>query len=90
MVSGRRNLPDDYVDPPGATKNGDHLEAQVATLMRERGLKEGTLYHTGDWTCPMCASTLQDMLPSKSSLTVFYRKNGEIFGETYLSRDWWD
>ncbi|MFE0452959.1 RHS repeat-associated core domain-containing protein [Streptomyces sp. NPDC058914] len=90
LISGNRNLPEGYVPPPGVTKNEDHLEAQVTAIMRERGLKEGTLYHTGNWTCPMCAGTLRDMLPSKSSLTVFYKKDGEIYGETYLSRDWWD
>ncbi|MEU6622048.1 polymorphic toxin-type HINT domain-containing protein [Streptomyces litmocidini] len=90
LISGRRNLPEGYIPPPGTTRNEDHLEAQVAVIMREGRLSEGTLYHTGDWTCPMCASTIPDMLPSKSSLTVYYRKGGEVYGETYLSRDWWN
>ncbi|MGI5291126.1 RHS repeat-associated core domain-containing protein [Nonomuraea polychroma] len=89
LVSGGRNLPIDYVAPPGATKNGDHIEAQAAAIMRERGLKDGTLYLTGDWICPMCRDTIPDMLPSKSSLTIYYRKNGEVHGVTYLSRDYW-
>ncbi|MFB7949081.1 polymorphic toxin-type HINT domain-containing protein [Kitasatospora phosalacinea] len=90
MVSGERNLPAGYKAPPGAGMNFDHLEAQAASFMRENRLSEGTLYHTGDWNCSTCRSTLADMLPSKSSLTVYYKKDGEMYGTTFLSRDWWD
>ncbi|MEU0597753.1 DddA-like double-stranded DNA deaminase toxin [Streptomyces sp. NPDC006393] len=91
LSGGRRHAGrPNYTPPPGVTKNGDHIGAQSAAIMRDRGLKRGTVYLSNDGPCSMCKESVSDMLPSKSSLTVYWRKGGEVYGRTYLSRDYWD
>jgi hypothetical protein len=56
--------------------------------MRDNGISEGALFHTGDWTCPVCDRTLPDMLPDNSELHVYYYdKNGELQYRNFLSRN---
>lgn len=57
--------------------------------MRDRQLKQGKVYLSNDGPCSMCVNTVSDMLPSKSHLTVLWKKDGEEYGRTYLSRDYY-
>ncbi|WP_420712998.1 MULTISPECIES: DddA-like double-stranded DNA deaminase toxin [unclassified Streptomyces] len=64
------------------------MEAQSAALMRDKTISRPKVYLSNDGPCPMCVNTVSDMLPSKSSLTVWREKPGEEYGRTYLSRDY--
>ncbi|MFE8017025.1 ricin-type beta-trefoil lectin domain protein [Streptomyces antibioticus] len=89
LSGGRRHAGHpNYVPPPGVTRNGDHIEAQAAAIMRDRKIGRAEVYLSNDGPCSMCEESVSDMLPSKSSLTVWWRQGGEVYGRTYLSRDY--
>ncbi|MEU2281726.1 DddA-like double-stranded DNA deaminase toxin [Streptomyces sp. NPDC013178] len=72
LSGGRRHAGrPNYVAPPGVTKNGDRIEAQAAAIMRDRRIKRAEVYLSNDGPCSMCKESVSDMLPSKSSLTVW-------------------
>ncbi|MFI1995329.1 polymorphic toxin-type HINT domain-containing protein [Actinoplanes sp. NPDC020271] len=79
VSSGYKNLDPGYVVPPGAMSGFEHhLEAQAAARMRATGSKRGTLFITGDYICGSCHSSLEQMLPSGSTLTITYRDSGGV------------
>lgn len=88
MSSGGRNVPEDYVPPAGAIEGYEaHLEAQSAAYMRDNGISEGVLFHTGTYTCLACDGTLPDMLPRNSELHIYYYdSSGELQYRNYVGR----
>ena len=87
MSSGGRNVPADYEPPAGAEEGyEDHLEAQAAAYMRDNGISDGVLFHTGTYTCGACDETLPEMLPRNSELHIYYYdRSGKLQYRNYVS-----
>ncbi|MFJ2099371.1 polymorphic toxin-type HINT domain-containing protein [Streptomyces anulatus] len=74
--------------PPAGAKDGwqTHVEAQAAVLMHRLGASEGRLMisHPGG-SCYTCSSTLADMLPTNSTLTVRFQHDRRFYNSVRVT-----